>query len=388
MSALEPIPTPASQRWREFKVRTLPRAVFGLAVVGAVGLWSFYVSPPMIMGYVEGAHANVSSTLAGKLTQVQVTRFKHVQSGDPVAIVITTDPKILEASLAVIRAEVDLIRADGSLAAQVLRSQTSIEQLRLEALRQRVELVQSRVSLTYAEAEYERVAKLFSTETNIASRAELDIALRDRDMLRAQVEENARLVAEMEKALETLRSTISTTAQVSGPEATLRAAIGLQEQKLRLTEAQMSPITLRAPIAGVVSMVYRSSGENIAAGEPLLTIRSDKPERIVAYLRQPLPFEPEIGGEAVVQVRNAARQRGVARVESVMPYMEPVPTNMALAVAVPTPLVALPLVLTLPPGLELRSGELVDVSIDVPKKRAAGAGSTSSGATSAPAAPK
>jgi multidrug resistance efflux pump len=44
------------------------------------------------------------------------------------------------------------------------------------------------------------------------------------------------------------------------------AAIAVQEAKLRLTEAELGPLLLRAPLDGVVAAIYHRSGEAVIAG--------------------------------------------------------------------------------------------------------------------------
>ena len=56
-----------------------------------------------------------------------------------------------------------------------------------------------------------------------------------------------------------------------GPSA-LQAAIRVQEAKLHLTEAEASPILLRAPIDGVIDAAHHSVGETVGPGEPIVTI--------------------------------------------------------------------------------------------------------------------
>ena len=50
---LPPIPTPASQRWREFRIRVLPFLVFFVVLSGVVSLWKNFVQPVGIVGLAE-----------------------------------------------------------------------------------------------------------------------------------------------------------------------------------------------------------------------------------------------------------------------------------------------------------------------------------------------
>ena len=52
-SPLSPIPTPASQRWREFRIRVLPVVVFLCIVLGASVLWLNFVAPVARVGSTD-----------------------------------------------------------------------------------------------------------------------------------------------------------------------------------------------------------------------------------------------------------------------------------------------------------------------------------------------
>ena len=106
MDTLPPIPIPPGQRWREFRLQVIPLIVFLTAFSAVVIIWREYVSLPTLVGEVEVIRENVASPKAGILSQLNVTRFQSVKAGDEVAYVITTDPRILASSLAVIHAEI------------------------------------------------------------------------------------------------------------------------------------------------------------------------------------------------------------------------------------------------------------------------------------------
>src|SRR6476469_9901718 len=110
MDRLPAIPTPPSQQWREFRVRVAPLLVFAASVVAITFIWRDNVAAPNLLGEVEAIRSNVSSPKAGKLSQLNVTRLQRVKAGEVIAQVITTDPQILQSSLAVIQAEIHLLR--------------------------------------------------------------------------------------------------------------------------------------------------------------------------------------------------------------------------------------------------------------------------------------
>src|SRR5690606_32622571 len=93
----------------------------------------------------------------------------------------------------------------------------------------------------------------------------------------------------------------------------LQAAIEQKEAQLRLVEAQLSPVPLIAPMDGVVTQLYRRSGENVTSGEPILQISATHSERIIGFLRQPLPLEPQPGMDVEVRTRTFIRRTGLGR---------------------------------------------------------------------------
>lgn len=360
MSALPPIRTPPALRWREFRIKVLPVLVFVSVMALSAVLWVQNVTPPTLVGQVESVQANVTSTKPGKLTQVQVDRFKAVRADDPVAMVIITDPKILESSLAVIRAEVEMLRVGATPLLDRERSEVRRERFRLDWLNERVQLAAAKIRLQYAESDFARVSELFHAQTNILSKAAYEVALRDRDIARAEVDEKTRIVQELGESLERLHLNTSS-ALPGGSESALRAAIAVQEERLRLTENELRPLTLTAPISGVVSMVYRRAGENIVAGEPIITITSSQPERIVAYVRQPMRLEPQVGMKVEVRPRSLDRVAGIGRVQQVASHIEAMPRQLAFPANQQVIEMGLPIDVSVPAGAKLRVGELVDL---------------------------
>jgi multidrug resistance efflux pump len=319
----------------------------------------------------------------GTLAQLTVTQFSTVEAGATIAHVIAASPRVLESSLAAVKAEVEWLRVSADSTASRERNRLDYERLRLNLLDQRALLAAHRVQLQFAEAELGRVSLLHQggTITNIASQTEFEIASRDRDALRAQIEERQSQIVRIENDLLRLRTAHGTNAFETTPD-TLQAAIDLQEKRLRLVEAELSPITLTAPISGTVSAIYRRAGENVVAGEPILVITASEPERIVGYLLPPLAVEPTVGMSVTVRARTLKREVDSATVTEVGAFMDAVPpvlvgpvnsgatglNNRGLDANNRVLEVGLPIAVSLPPALKLRPGELVDVALD-PQRR-------------------
>src|ERR1039458_5838383 len=133
-------------------------------------------------------------------------------------------------------------------------------QLRLDWMRQRAQLAMARANLQFADVDFHRTEELFKDK--IVSERAYDQAKTSQGRLQREVEELGRLVDEQGSNLEHLQ--ITNTTEISKvTDEPLRAAIAAQDSKLRLTEAELSPITLRAPTDGMVDVIYHRVGEEI-----------------------------------------------------------------------------------------------------------------------------
>ncbi len=161
MNPLPDIPTPQGQRWKDFRLNGLPVITFAAVVAIIAYMWNQNLGPSIFVGEVQAVQENLASPKPGQLVDLTVDDFQPVNAGEVLASVITTDPKVIEASLAVIRAEVELLKTGMDPVLNQHRDAVNYQQLRLSWLVQRVDLAGARVRLQFAENELERVAKLF-----------------------------------------------------------------------------------------------------------------------------------------------------------------------------------------------------------------------------------
>jgi multidrug resistance efflux pump len=357
VNSLPPIPTPPALRWREFRIRVLPILFFVVAAGVAGFLWQRNITSPVLVGAVEVRNAQVSAPYAGKIEDLHVNRFQSVTKGTPVAVLVPSDPR---AALDVIQSELNILQIKLGLPQTQQRNETDYEKLRVDWMRQRVDLASTRVNLELARNELGRDEQLYKQK--LISDQTYDISLKTEQALDAEMLERSNLVDTTAIALKHLESqgAISPT---NNPAQSLMAALQTEEQKVAQTAAGTEPVTLVAPMDGTVSAVDRQGGENLSAGDPIVTITAAKPEAIISYLRQPIPFEPKVGMQMEVRTRALQIQSGVARIQSVGAQFEGI-TN-ALAVmrpGVPVDL-GLPIEISLPPEMKLRPGEIVDLTL-------------------------
>jgi multidrug resistance efflux pump len=360
MPPSSPIPIPWHQRWHDVRLRYIPAFIFIAIVLVLALLWNNYTSAPMLVGQAESVAAKLGSYKPGLLAELSVNRFQKVKAGDAVGQVLVTDPKILAASLAVIQAEIDQLRATQQPIAAQQRVAMDYSQLRLDWMRQRAQLGMARANLQFAETDFRRTGELFKDK--IVSERAYDQAKAAHERLQNEVEELTRLVEEQSHNLDQLQLTNSV--EISKvTDDPMRAAIAAEESKLRLTEAELSPITLRAPVDGMVDMIYHRVGEAVTAGEPIVSIAPFNAVRIIGYLRPPILKEPKVGERVEVRTRGPHPQIASAEIIEVGTQFEPLPLELQIPVRLANAELGLPLCVSMPSGLKIRPGELVDLQL-------------------------
>jgi len=358
-----PIPIPLEQRWRDARLRVLPVIAF-FATCCVIGLlWKEHVVGRAIVGQAEPVSSNVSCYKPGVLAELSVSRFQRVKVGDPIGKVLVTDPKILASSLAVIQAEIESLRASMKPVMAQQHNVMDYDQLRLDWMKERAQLASARVNLDLAETEFHRMGELLKDQI-IAQRV-YDQAKAARDRFQHEVENLTGIVDECEQNIHALQLTNANQLSKVSIDP-LQAALAVQESKLRLTEAELSPITLRAPIDGIVSIIYHRAGEAITAGQPVLAVATLNPVRIVGYLRPPIVDEPTAGMTVEVRTRGPRREIGSAKILEVGTQLEALPPALASPVKLANMELGLPVDIALPPNLRIHAGELLDIVI-VPK---------------------
>jgi multidrug resistance efflux pump len=355
---LEPIRPPAALAWRYMRQQYLPVIVFAVGVVAAAMIWTRWVAPPFLVAEAELVRADVRARMPGSLAGVTVRLLQPVFAGETVGHIITTDPKLIEAQLAVLRAEIEMTRLTMRPVLDQQRVAIDYERLQLDWMSARVELASLQARLHQAESDLARAEGLFRNRMIAEDRHEE--VKNTRDALRAQLQAQSELVAKAEPGLRHFGQIVQSPA-VAVDEG-LRAVVRFYEERLRLTETQLSPVPLTAPIDGVVTAILRRPGEGVVAGEPVFQISATEFDRLVGYIRQPITIEPKPGMVAEVRTRGFQRQVGTATVVQVGQQLEPVSATLLAAMRLPVvEELGLRVHLTPPAGLKLRPGEHVDI---------------------------
>lgn len=353
MDPLPPIPTPPWMYWREFRIRYLPSLVFVLVMICVVVLWRNAGITSFVAGVAEGVRSTVSSPQVGVIQQLNVQPYQMVQAGDPIAIIMPNDPRV-DMDLFQSQLQIARLKLEPSVAEQ---NAMNFEGIRVDLLRTKSELAVSKVNLERAENEVRRNEPLFKQK--LVSEDVYDVSVKARDMYRAEIETKSNAVAQIEERLNALN-----TLGVPHTLNTNDIAYQLISQLDALQHNAVSnwgPIVLRAPISGMVGMVYRQQGENIVAGEPLVSINGNWSDRIVAYMRQPYYIDPLVGMSVHVTTRERKAKKFWSEITQVGAQVETITNTLGFVRTGYMVDVGLPIVIDIPKGTQIRPGETVDI---------------------------
>jgi multidrug resistance efflux pump len=353
LEPLPPIATPRAQAWRNFRLQYVPFIIFALGLVAAALIWTRWVAPPTLVGEAEAIRTELRSSKAGRINGLRVDLLQTVKAGDVLGTVVVNEPAVLEASIAVIRAEIDVLRNS---------THATIEQLRLDWMDKRVQLVALEGQLLQADATLARMTSLHRNK--LITDEEFEQAKNNRASIVSQITAHTELIRRLEPRENNERAGSRAVALATEG---LRAAIRQKDEQLRLIEAQLAPLPLIAPVDGVVTMLWRRDTETVATGEPILQITAPRFERIVGYLRPPINVEPKPGTPVLVRTRTLQRQVGIATIAQVGQQFEPITPTLLAAMRLPVATVptemGLRVHVTVPSGLPLHPGEQVDLVI-------------------------
>ena len=378
MEKLPHIPSPPGAAFREFRIAVVPGLVFAAVLVLAVLTWRNYVGPSQLVGEVEAIRSLVSAPQAGQILDLRVSFLQRVSQGEILAILQPTDPRALAAKLELSQSRLELLRESLDARLRQQNNDISYLQLRLDWMSQRTELASLQAQQAYFRSELTRQEQLMnfrqqranpSTEASpaqvpssrsVISVAEYQIAQRDLDSLNAQIEERGRLVQELEEGITRLQPE-ERRLEVEIPSA-IKVALDFEEKELQLLETQVKPLSVVAPMDGVVSSILRRSGENVVVGEALFTLSGERPERVIAYLRQPLNLELRTNMTVEIRSRALHHDAGLGRILAVGTQLEPIlPQLLPRGTTSNTLEYGLPVLVSLPVGLRVVGGEVVDL---------------------------
>ena len=349
---LPPIPTPASQRWREFRIQVLPFVMFLAIVIAIVVLWKNYVQPIGVIGFAETNQVNVTSLTDGIIDTLNVEPFQVVTQGQVIAVVTATD-------LDVIKAETDADKAD----LEVLRDRMKSDNLRnnqnLHDANQRlqafvIEQAADRKDWVLKSNEFSRAKSEFATK--VISDADFDRAKSAFEVVSTRIMEREKAISNQELSLEIMRKDAATDKSSQSIDAAINT-------KTVVLETISKPSFLKAPIDGMVSFVHHRKGERIIRGTSVVTIVDPTARRVIGYVRQPVSLLPTTNDSVTILKRTAPSAVAKGKIERVGAQFEFI--NPALLSSDTKRMeVGLPILVSVPPGFPLVPGEYVTLTID------------------------
>lgn len=350
---LPPIPTPASQRWREFRIQVLPVVVFATAVLGIVYLWKNFVQPVGIVGLAQTNTVNITSTVDGMIAQLVVEPFQTVTQNQVIAIIQASDSDaVLVEGMSAI-SELELMRV--RIRVDLERSEQGFERYRVDLLEQQIALDGDKARLFQASNEMSRAAQL--VKDKVGNQSEADLRKAEYDALSASVIRRTVAVADLEKTVTELQKKLTPATEITSVDNAIEA-------KRKEMEELMKPSTLRSPINGVVSFVHHYPGEKILRGTAVATVASSVSTNIIGYIRQPITVVPTTNDTVQIITRTQPRKvlegriRHIgAQLEAINPALVSVDASRfewGLPIQVEVPLAE---------GLKLIPGEFVTLAI-------------------------
>jgi HlyD family secretion protein len=228
------------------------RVAAAVALVAAAGaaayvLWRPSHAAPLV-GIVHATEIRIAPEVGGQLVAINMKVGDHVRAGDIVA------------QLSAIELNAAVGQARAALAAAVASRDHVYAGVRAEEVAGlAAEIAKAKSRLQYAQAQLTRASTL--ARTDYASQQSLNQAESDAATAQANVD-----AAEANHA-----------AAVAGPTREERAIADAQVQAataaLAVLERQLEKTIMRAPADGTVTVIVAEIGENIAAGEPVLTVQ-------------------------------------------------------------------------------------------------------------------
>jgi HlyD family secretion protein len=273
-------------------------AVLGLILIalgaGGYALWRSKETATLI-GVVRTTEIRVAPEVGGQLVTINVQKGDHVRAGDVVAQL-----SAIELSAAVVQARAALDAAS----AQRDNVYAGVRAEEVASLASEIDKAKSR--LDYAQSELARKTQLVPFDA--ASQQDLDQAQNDFATARADLAE-----AQANHA-----------AAVAGPTREERAIADAQvkaaARAVAVLERRLDKTTLRAPADGIVSVIVAEVGENVTAGQPVLTIAATGKQWLSFNAREDMLHGLTVGDK--VEVARAGGEPRPAIVTELVPLGE------------------------------------------------------------------
>jgi multidrug resistance efflux pump len=392
MSDVKRIRIPWSRRWRRFRVGTLPLLTFAACLAATLWLWERQGVVLNAVGEVEAVRVDVISGIDGQLVplpQGQWTLFDTVEANEVVA---QLDAKPTLAELEVLRQDITRLQKDAEAEQTRLARDESAsdqkpsgeksgdqkssnptqrdailatwtaEQRRLAVLDRQIQIEADRSALQQLDIQLDQSKRAHAR--NALTDEQLHLAQTERDLFANRMEKDLHALADAENQRTEAENRLAGHPPLADAAALrlltpFRATVAAQEARMRQLKIQIEGLAIRAPITGTINAIHGWPGQLVRAGEPIVTVAATHGQYIVSYVRQDQRLNPEVGSAVSVYIRGIRSQPMTATVERLGPQFLPIPRHQRRDPSVRE--WGLPVRITLPGGLDVRPGELVDL---------------------------
>ena len=370
-----------------FRPHILPVTVWLAVVMCIVWLFSYRASRFEVLGIAQEQLRQIAANCPGRLRAVSVGLFDQVKMGQTLAVVDTVLdnenlPEIVQAQLATISAETERLQAelvttenrlsadavnmDNNRIADQRRFNVDVENARLRILQLQLTIETDRLSLEGLELNSKIFVLQNRPDVSDSASYELKKLKLQYDTLAKRIQENERLLGQAKRDLEQAQQRSEEFAQrqpqhpsVENALEVIRKAIQVQEHRMQELTVQRSPLELKSPFNGVVSLIQRRPGETVRAGDPILTVAEVNPTVVIAYANERQASQIQERMEVELVKKSERPQIARSQVASVSPTIEQLPARLWRNPNIPQ--WGRAVVVKSPPGLQLLPGEIVGV---------------------------
>lgn len=351
----KPIPIPFSERVRTFKHQGLPFVIFICVTLIVTFLWDERVNAPGFSGVVIADSALVISPHDGQIAQFYLRSFDVVEKGDAIANIVRVDSSYFHARLNYISSQIRQVEYGLEPIIGQQRNIINYENLRLENLQNRIDLASLKIREPQLKAQYDRAQGIF--DKNGMSQEEFQRIESEYQIVKSEVEQKSEMVEIIDQRLQEIERFIITD-DAGSP---LSAAIDVYEKELKVVEEELKPVTIFAPLSGVISKVYKGDGEYVQAGMEMFEIEATEPSYIVGFVKQPFAVEPEESMEVQIRTRKPSRDFFKSHILRVGGHIEALSPTLARPGVESERGLPVQIALNNASGVRLYPGEIVDI---------------------------
>jgi multidrug resistance efflux pump len=312
-TAYTPIKTPLGRRLDFFRLRILPVIVFLLVGVVVFFLWTDRVQSPTFIGKAEGLVAPVTAPETGLIRRLLVEPFDAVRAGDPLFTIEITDSLLATTRTAVLRAQIDLLQKGLDPIANWQRNRINYASLRTEQMEEQIAISALGLRELQQERTLSRLQSLVETGGAMLqdaedARLELDLIREERSLR----QEHAGRVALLLEQIDRTDERFST----DGDDP-IQSAVRVLELEIEALQRELMPVTIVAPIDGIVSVIHFSENSYLPRGEIIMHINDSRVRYLTGYIRQPFSVRPMMGDEVHVRLRTRDKSMIIAEIDRV-----------------------------------------------------------------------